>query len=378
MEFTCEKKDLQSGVSAVERIVATRSTLPIIGNILFETNKNSLKLSANNLEIGVEVGVKANVGREGAVLLPAKTLSDMVARLPEGVVGFKLGENGRVRVSYGPSSFTINSLPPDEFPTLPKVKGGKSFSVASEILTSMIKQTIFACASSEEKQVLTGVLVEVGKSSLGGDVSNLRLVATDGYRLARRGEKVDLASMGEASFVVPARALQELSRIIEGKSLEKVVITASPEQISFHCGNVYLISRLIAGQFPDYRQVIPKKAATKIILETEEVLHAAERAAVVASGSANITRIEVKSGKMHLTAHTPDVGSVDEVLSSEIKGEEKIQISFNIRLIIDALKVLNSKKVVFELSEGLSPGLIRPEEGEDFIYIVMPIRTQES
>jgi DNA polymerase-3 subunit beta len=318
------------------------------------------------------------VGREGAVLLPAKTLSDLVTRLPEGTVGFKLGESGRVRVSYGQSSFTINSLPPDEFPALPKVKGGKSFSVSPEILTSMIKQTIFACSASEEKQVLTGVLVEVGKSLVGGDTSNLRLVATDGYRLALRGEKVDLGGVGEVSFVVPAKALQELSRIIEGKSSEKVVITASSEQVSFYCENVYLTSRLIAGQFPDYRQVIPKKASTKIILETEEVLHAAERAAVVASGSANITRIEVKAGKMHLTANTPDVGSVDEVLASEIKGEEKIQISFNVRLIIDALKVLNSKKVVFELSQGLNPGLIRPEGGEDFIYIVMPIRTQES
>jgi DNA polymerase-3 subunit beta len=377
MEFVCEKKELQNGVSAVERIVATRSTLPIIGNILFEATKNALKLSANNLEIGVEVGIKANISREGAVLLPAKTLSEMVARLPDSPIGFKLGENGRVRVSYGLSSFTINSLPPDEFPSLPKVKGGKSFSLLSEVLTSMIRQTIFACSSGEEKQVLTGVLVELGKSPLAADSSNLRLVATDGYRLARRGEKVDLAGVGEGSFVVPARALQELSRIIEGKPSEKVLVSASTEQISFQCGNVYLVSRLIAGQFPDYRQVIPKRASIKLVLETEEALHAAERAAVVASGSANITRIEVKTGKMYLTAHTPDVGSIDEVLSAEVKGEEKIQVSFNIRLIIDALKVLNSQKVVFELSQGLSPGLIRPEGGADFIYIVMPIRTQE-
>jgi len=200
MEFVCEKKELQNGVSAVERIVATRSTLPIIGNILFEATKNALKLSANNLEIGVEVGIKANISREGAVLLPAKTLSEMVARLPDSPIGFKLGENGRVRVSYGLSSFTINSLPPDEFPSLPKVKGGKSFSLLSEVLTSMIRQTIFACSSGEEKQVLTGVLVELGKSPLAADSSNLRLVATDGYRLARRGEKGDLAGGGEGEL----------------------------------------------------------------------------------------------------------------------------------------------------------------------------------
>ncbi|MGB9613280.1 MAG: DNA polymerase III subunit beta, partial [Candidatus Margulisiibacteriota bacterium] len=199
----------------------------------------------------------------------------------------------------------------------------------------------------------------------------------DGYRLARRGESGSWSGAGEISVIIPARALQELSRILEGKDNEKVNVTVSSEQVSFQCGEIYLVSRLIQGQFPDYRQVIPKKSTTKIILETEVFLEAAERASVVASGSANISRFEVKSGKMHISAHTPDVGSVDEVLPAEIKGVEKIQITFNIRLIIDALKVINSPRVVMELSEGLSPGLIRPENGEDFVYIVMPIRTQE-
>ena len=378
MEFTCEKKEIQRGVSSVEKIVATRSTLPIIGNILFEAGRGEIKLSANNLEIGIELKVKAKVVKEGAVLLPAKTLVGVVSRLPEAAVEFKLSENGKVRIAYDQSHFSIHSLPPEEFPVLPKVKEGKSFSVDPGIFVSMVRQTIFAVSTSEEKYVLTGVLLELGKSSVAGDSSNLRMVATDGYRLAKRGEKVGSITAGTISVIIPARALLELSRILEGKSEGELKITVAADQISFQYADVYLVSRLIQGQFPDYKQVIPKKSTTQIILATRDFLEAAERASVVASGSANIMRFDVKGGKVHLSANTPDVGSVDEVLDAEVKGEGKAQASFNVRLITDVLKVIPSEKVVVELSEALSPGIIRPETGGDYLYIVMPIRTQEA
>jgi len=378
MEFVCEKKEIQKGVSAVEKIVTTRSTLPIIGNILFEVGKNGIKLSANNLEMGIEIGVKAKVTKEGAVLLPAKTLSGIVSRLPEKPVSFKLGENGIVRIAYDQSHFNIHSLPPDEFPALPKIKEGKNFAVDADIFSAMIKQTIFAVSNSEEKYVLTGVLIEIGKSGVSGDSSNLRMVATDGYRLAKRGEKVEMEGTGTASVIVPARALNELARSLEGEKGGELRITVASDQIVFRYEEIYLVSRLIQGQFPDYKQVIPKKNTVKVVLSTKELLEAAERAAVVASGSANITRFEIKGGKMHLSANTPDIGNIDEVLGAEVKGGEKLQVSFNIRLITDVLRAVSTEKVVVELAEGLSPGIIRPEGGADYLYIVMPIRTQEA
>jgi DNA polymerase-3 subunit beta len=146
--------------------------------------------------------------------------------------------------------------------------------------------------------------------------------------------------------------------------------------VSFQQGEVYLVSRLVQGQFPDYKQVIPKKNSTQVTIETQGFLNAAERAAVVASGSANVTRFEIKGGRMVISAHTPDVGSIEEALAVEVKGAEKTQASFNIRLIIDVLRAINAEKVVLEMSEGLSPGVIRPDKGADYIYIVMPIRTQ--
>ena len=377
MEFSCEKKELQSGVNTVEKIVATRSTLPIIGNILFEAVKSGLKLSANNLEIGMELNIAAKVEKEGAVLLPAKTLSGLVAKLPEAVVSVKLGENGTVRISYNQSHFTLNSLPPDEFPTLPKVKEGKTISVDPEIFAEMIKQTIFAVSTSEDKYVLTGVLLEIGKSSQAGDTSNIRLVATDGYRLAKSGKKIEVKGDQSVSVIIPSKALVELAKMLENNDKEILKVTVANDQISFKLGDYYLVSRLIQGQFPDYKQVIPKKSATRVILNNKDFLKAAERAAVIAAGSANVTSFEVKGGKMNITANTPDVGSVSELLSVEVKGSEKARASFNVRLITDVLGVIASEKVVLELGEGLSPGVIKPEDNEDYLYIVMPIRTQE-
>ncbi|KPJ69705.1 hypothetical protein AMJ44_02870 [candidate division WOR-1 bacterium DG_54_3] len=379
MDFTCEKKELQNGVSAVEKIVTTRSTLPIIGNILFEAEKSGLKISANNLEMGVELGIKAKVNKEGAVLLPAKTLGGIVSKLPDKRVYFKLSEKGIIRIIYEQSFFNVHTLPPDEFPVLPKVKGGKAFEIDPKVFISLVKKTIFAVSASEEKYILTGVLLEVGKSSLGGETSNIRMVATDGYRLAKCGEKAKIAGGEGISVIIPGKTLQELVRILELEEGEgELKVTVSSDQIAFKYREIYLVSRLIQGQFPDYKQVVPKKSATKILVRRRAFLEAAERAAVIAAGSANIVRFEIKGDNLHLAASTPDVGTIDEVVEAEIKGERKAQIAFNIRLIMDMLKVVDTERVVIELTEALGPGSIKQEEKEDYLYIVMPIRTQEA
>jgi DNA polymerase-3 subunit beta len=378
MEFVCEKKDIQAGVSAVEKIVTTRSTLPIIGYILFDAGKKGLRISANNLEMGIDLGIKSKVNKEGSVLVPAKTLGGIVSKLPEGKVGFRLTEKGTIKISYNQSNLNVHTLPPDEFPALPKVKEGNSFSIDAGLLAGMIKKTIFAVSTSEDKYVLTGALLEFGKSSLAGDNSNFRMITTDGYRMAKKGEKAKLGDGVKGSVIVPARALQEISRIIDlDKGEEELKVTFSSDQILFKYKETYLVSRLIQGQFPDYKQVIPKKSNTRISIKTRAFLESAERAAVIASGSANIVRFEIKNKELHLFANTPDVGTVDEVLPAEIKGEAKAQIAFNIRLITDVLKAIGSESVILELAENLGPGAIREEGESNYLYIVMPIRTQE-
>ncbi len=243
----------------------------------------------------------------------------------------------------------------------------------------MIKQTVFSVSGSEDKYVLTGVLMEVGKGSLPGDQSNLRMISTDGYRMAKRGEKIKIEAGKATSLIIPAKALQEVARVIElGKGEGELKITFATDQVSFKYQDVYLVSRIIQGQFPDYKQVIPKKGGTKIFVKTKDLLGAAERAGVIASGSANVVRFEFKGGSLHLSASTPDVGSIDEVLEAEIKGKDKLQVAFNVRLISDVLKVVDAERVVVEFTDALGPGVIKEEGKEDYLYIVMPIRTQEA
>jgi DNA polymerase-3 subunit beta len=378
MDFSCSRDDLIKGVQAVERIVSTKSTLPIIGNILFEAKKSGLMLSANNLEIGIEINVPAKIQKEGSILIPAKTLGGIVSKLPSGDVLFKVSEKNIVKISYKESHFTIHGLASDEFPSLPKVKDGKSLELDAAVLFEMVKQTIFSVSSSEEKYVLNGVLFEVGKSDLPGDTSDIRLVATDGYRLARRGAKIGAKGVGEIKSIIPAKALAEVNRVIQDANGEKVEIVITPDQAAFRHGGVYIVSRLIQGQFPDYKQVIPKNSESKLIASSKELQNASERAAVIAAGNANIVKFEAKSGNLHIIANTPDVGSIDEIVKVETKGKEKAAIAFNVRLIIDVMKNLTTEKVALELSGPLSPGVITPVEGEDYVYIVMPIRTAES
>lgn len=373
MEFTCFKEDLQKGVSIVERIVATRSTLPIIGNILFETTKNGLKLSANNLEVGVEILIGAKIAAEGSVLIPAKTLASIVAKLPSGEVLFKLKDRGIITLSYKKSKFNLHALPSDEFPHLPKVKEDRSFSVDAEVFSEMISQTIFSSSTAEDKYVLNGVLFDVNKR----DKAVLNLVATDGYRLACRSQKLDNVT-GEINVIVPTRALAELNRTLQIAGEGEVKVVVAKDHISFRYKDFYLVSRLIQGKFPDYNQVIPKKTETKIKLNKDSLLASSERAQVIAASAANIVRLEIKGEELHIIASAPDVGSVEEVMEAEVKGAEKKAIAFNIRLVIDALKVMEQPEVMIELGSPLSPGVIRPIDSKDYIYIVMPIRTQEA
>lgn len=377
MEIRCNKEDLYSGVQAVERIVATRSTLPIIGNILFETTKEGLKLSANNLEIGLEVDIPANIKEGGSVLIPAKTLAGIVSKLPSSDINIKKNEKGVVKISYKQSTSNINGLSPDEFPVLPKIKDTKALSISPKTFSEMVKQTVFAVSASEDKYVLNGILLETGKGHK-DDESNIRMIATDGFRLAKRGEKINGVNF-ESSVIVPAKALSEVVKLIQGAGeAGELKINISTEQISFKYGNAYLVSRLIQGQFPDYKQVIPKSSEAKMTVDTGAFLESAERAAVIAGGSSNIVKIKVDDGKVHIIANTPDVGSVDEVVDVEVTGKAKDQIAFNVRLLTDVLKVVDSDKVVLEFSGPLSPGIIRPDNGSNYLYIIMPIRTTET
>lgn len=376
MEIICAKASIYSAIQNVEKIVSARSTLPIVGNILLEALNGTVKISANNLEMGIEIKMGAEVKKEGAILIPAKTFIGIVAKLPDENINIATKEREIIQISYKKAKFNINGLPADEFPVLPKITKSKEISIDAQVFSDMVKHTIFSASTSEEKFVLNGVVLETGKSVKNGD-SNIRMAATDGFRLARTSKKIkDVDDAG--SVIIPSKALNEIMRILQNKEGGLLSIIISNEQIAFEYNDIYFVSRLIQGQFPNYKQVIPKESEVKIIVKTKEALEAAERAAVIASGSANIIRINIADGNLNISANTPDVGNIEENVAVEATGNLRAPIALNVRLLTDALKSLGSEKISLEFSGPLSPCVIKPLDTEDYLYIVMPIRTTDT
>jgi DNA polymerase-3 subunit beta len=377
MDFSCAKENVYRAIQIVEKAVSFKSTLPIIGNILLETTKEGLKLYSNDLEIGIEVVIPAKISSHGLILIPAKTLSGIVSKLPDEEIFFKVAERARLEIICGTSRFSLNTLSPDDFPALPVIKKDKVFQISGEIFQKMIQGVIIAVSQDESKHILNGILMEL-------DNKEMTLVATDGYRLAKYTEQLKASLPGKATIIIPSKALSQLLFVLSQPSktdseVGLVEVAVSVDQISFKYKNVYFVSRLIQGQFPNYNQVIPKDFKTEFTLKRKELLEAFERSAVIAFSSANIVKLRIAEDKLYISANTPDLGNSSEWLALKIKGENKAQVAFNVKLIIDILKNLTGEEIIFGLNGALNPGMIKPkEEKENYLYIVMPIRTVES
>lgn len=373
MQVLCIKSELQKSVQMTEKAAAVRSTLPVISNLLIETNKNLLTLTGYDLEVGIRVSINASVKKAGAFLVPAKTFLNIVSKLDEGEVELSLESKGNLKISNRKSVFNIHTLTPDEFPKLPEIKGAKLFQIGAKGLLEIVKQTFFAVSQDESKQVLNGIFIQLQQN-------HLSAVATDGYRLAKKNYTLEQNFSDQSQMIIPAKAVSELSRVLPDEE-HSVKIEFSKENISFHfengSENIYLISKLIPGQFPDYKQVIPAETNAKVAVNRKELMAASERSAIIASASANIIHLEVVEGQVHITANTPEVGTSSELLPAAIQGNFKDMIAFNVRLLLDALKIIDEDEVVLELSGKLAPGVLRPKMGKDYLYVVMPIRTAE-
>lgn len=367
MDFTCPKEDFAKAVQIVEKAVATKTTLPVINHIQIEAKKNDLFLTANDLEVGIEVSLPAKIKKEGIILVPAKTFSSIIGKLTNAEVHLKGGEKNSIEISCAQAHFGIYGLPAEDFPALPQVKSDWHLAVEAKALTEMIDQTLFAASADESKRLLNGVLLEITSGQL-------IAVATDGYRLAKKELVVSYDRKEKVSVVVPAKAMSEIAAIIDQGNTGQVKIFFSQDQIAFRIGNVYLASRLIQGQFPDYRQVIPKEVPLEMVAKRKDLAEAAERVAIIASGSANVMRVDQEDGQLVMQASTPNVGSVQETVAVEVKGDKKIPVAFNIRLINEVMKHLSCEKIQLGLTGTLTPGVLTPYGDPSYIYVVMPIR----
>ncbi|MCL4458864.1 MAG: DNA polymerase III subunit beta [Chloroflexi bacterium] len=375
MKVSCLQENLAKGLSVVGRAVPTRSTLPITSNILLSTEESRLKMAATNLEIGITCWIGAKVEEEGAITIPARLLTEFVNSLPPDKIEMTLNAQTRsLNMRCARYEANMKGIDAEEFPPIPKIGDKATVTVEPGLLHEAINQVAFAAATDDSRPVLAGVLANFEGEAL-------TLAAADGFRLAVRKVNLDQVVPQPLSIIVPARALQELARILSGEE-EPVEITVTPNktQVLFHLSNVDLVSRLIEGNFPNYQQVIPQRYTTRAVLGRSDFLSAAKIASLFARDGANIVRLqlvpgeELTPGKIIVTATAAEIGDTVGGIDAIVEGEG-LQIAFNAKYLSDVLGVLGGGQVALEVTSPSSPGVIRPVSSEDYIHIIMPMHT---
>jgi DNA polymerase-3 subunit beta len=376
MKLTCLPEELNEGLAAVGRVVAARSTLPVLGNVLLATEGGRLKLAATNLELTIVCWVGAKVEEEGSITLPARLLQDYVGLLTAGEQLRIELQGAKVHLSCGRSAANISGIDAEEFPAIPSVGGGMSFVLAAPRLKEAIQQVVFAAAPDDSRPVLAGVLMQVA----GG---KLTMAAADGFRLAVR--KLDLgdADVPDITMIVPAKALNEVARGLPADDEVEVEIAVTPDQsqILFKHRRAEIISRLIEGQFPDFNRIIPRDTKTRVTLQTADFLRATKAAQVFARDNSMIVRLNLVPaeggddalGKVTVAATSSEIGDNTGDVDASVEGDA-MQVAFNGKYLRDALEALDAQQAFLEVTGPASPGLIRPASGPNgYIQVIMPM-----
>ena len=376
MRVKLPQETLVKSLSTVARFVSPKPSLPVLGNILLSVEEGKLKLSATNLQMGINFWLPAKIQEEGEITVPAKILLEFVSSLPPQEISLAL-EDKILHLSCGSFEANINGIDPEEFPSLVKIEGEPTLTLSASDFASSLTPVCFAASLEEGRPVLTGVLTEIEKEKIS-------FVATDGYRLSWKKMEIDNSSLKKKiELLVPAKVLEEIIRIIHETKEEKVKIFVleKQNQIVFSFEKIQVSSRLIEGSFPDYQKVIPKESKTEVEVEVEELTQAVKVASIFARNSANIIKIscDPKVG-LQLSANTKEVGDNVSKVEAKIKGEP-LEIAFNSRFVLDLLNNISSEMLLLEFSGNLAPGVFRllSKKGVDksFLHLIMPVRVGE-
>ena len=364
MHFSTDKKILQKIIGQIVGVISSRATLPILANILLETEgKDKLRAVGTDLELGVSSTGEVRVEEEGAITAPAKKLHDILRELPDGEVEFVVAKNHNITIKAGRSQFRLVGIPKDDFPKLPSLDVSGGFEIEQAVLKECFRLTSFSISHDQTRYVLSGTLVSVKNNEL-------RVIATDGRRLAYVRKKVQIPKNTEFEAILPMKTTSELNRLLEDVGTVKIVPLKN--QVGFETSGATLISRLIEGRFPNYEQVIPKEEKSKISLDREALLTAMRRAALLTSQEAQAIKLDVLEDKILLSSRSPNVGESQEELPAKLSGKE-IAIGFNPQYLIDVLKNLDGDEVFLSLSDPDKSGIVRGASDE-YLYVVMPMQ----
>ncbi len=371
MKFSVQQDQFQQAIASVQRATATRVIQPILSHILLETIGNAqLRLSATDLDFAIETVIPAMILEPGKTTIGGKILSGMVNKLPKETVLVESDDATQmVRLQCGNCAFNVRALPAEEFPVIKQIDKEHAFEVSLEAFARAVQHTAFAAASLEANNVLGGLFFKLTNGTL-------EMAATDGSRLARSIETLEGSNIPEAvSAIIPARTLQEFLKLMAGSSSKTLRIAIKDGQIAFRTENYYLLSRLLDGQYPQYEQLIPKEYKLIAYANRQALINSLERAAVMANERTNIVKMTFGPNTLSLVAQTPDVGDLKDNLDVQYEGEE-LNIAFNYKFVLDALKVIESDDVRMELNGGLSPTLFKSRDDNGYLCLVMPVQVK--
>ncbi|MDD3293278.1 MAG: DNA polymerase III subunit beta [Geobacteraceae bacterium] len=364
MEIKVQKSELLKKITLGVNVAASKpSTLPILNNLLLETQKDGkMKVVATDMEVGISTLIPVEVVQAGSITVPARKFFDIVKELPEGVVEITVTKNNTVSIKAGKSFFKIMGLDKEEYPKLPDFSLSDSIEVEQAVIKESLSLTSFAISHDETRYVLNGVLL-----SIHGQTT--KFVATDGRRLAFYKKEIKQKNNKNIDMIIPAKTVHELLKLLNWEGVVKIVHTQNKVLFSFD--DTYLTSSLIEGNFPNYEQVIPKEEKTQVLANREEFLQAVRRAALLTSPEAPALKFDFIKNKILVSAKTPNMGEAKEELPSEFKGGE-ITIGFNPGYFLDVLKNLSDEMVSISLTEADKPGLVKGRDG--YLYVIMPMQ----
>ncbi len=360
MKIKADKEKLLNGIQIVQNIVSSKTTLPILNNILMEAKKDKLKLVATDLDIGISCEIPVETLEEGGITIPAKRFVDIVREMPSGNIGVAVKKN-QIDIEGESCRFKLMGLPKDEFPKFPEFKEKDAFQIEQEVLKNMLRLTSFSVSHEESRYVLNGVLLEIVGDSI-------KIVATDGRRLAKIEKKISNPNQKDVNVIIPIKAVQEILRNLKEEGV--VSFFVGTNQVLFDIGGVVIATRIIEGEFPNYNQVIPPPSSNKVGMDAQMLLSSVRRANLLATPDFQAVKLEIFKDKIVVSKTTPDVGESREEMPIEYGGPEMV-VGFNPHLLIDFLKNINEQRIHMELSGADKPAVMRMG---DYLYLALPMR----
>ena len=372
MKFKINRDHFANGLAQVLNVVGSKATMPILSNVLIEAEKDQISLSTTNLDLGIRCKIKAEIKEGGSVTLPVKRLATIVRELPSVDVTFDGSPNHQVKLTSGGSTFKIMGIGKDEFPPLPEFGDEKAYTLDQSELVSMLRSVSYAQSTDETRYILNGVYFNFRDEKL-------TLVATDGRRLALIAKEMEVPAANAGAIILPAQTVSELNRLLDKGT--KVKINFNERRAAFQIStdkdtsglidHVYLYSKVVEGNYPNYQQVVPKETHQRIKLERELLLQCVHRAQLVCSEKANSVKIKISSNLLEIFAASSDFGEAHESMAIGYNGPD-LQVAFNPAFLMDPLKALTKDEVFFEVKDEVSPGVFKTLES--FICVIMPVR----